>query len=70
MALLEIKFWERGDFTVGTKSAEGRCTWGGDSRAEEPEFAVTDRRGTNFGACERHVLSYIRDRLKHGPGGN
>ncbi|MFI6522038.1 hypothetical protein ACIBF1_41275 [Spirillospora sp. NPDC050679] len=67
MALLEIKFWERGDFTAGTKSADGRCAWGGPSCEKEPEFTVTDRTGTNFGACDGHVLSYIRDRLKNGP---
>ncbi|GAA4076398.1 hypothetical protein [Actinomadura miaoliensis] len=66
MALLEIKFWDVGDFNPGTKSAEGRCTWGGSSCSNKPEFTVTDRTGANLGACGEHVLTYIRDRLTHG----
>ncbi len=69
MASLEIKLWELGDFTPGTKSAQGRCAWGGDSCKEKPEFTVTDRAGSNMGACEKHVVTYIRDRLKNGPFG-
>ncbi|GAA3964143.1 hypothetical protein GCM10023085_53390 [Actinomadura viridis] len=66
MALLEIKFWELDDFNAGTKSAEGRCAWGGSSCTKKPEFTVTDRTGANIGACEVHTLTYIRDRLRNG----
>ncbi|HEX6468696.1 MAG TPA: hypothetical protein VF069_06320 [Streptosporangiaceae bacterium] len=62
---LEIKVWEVADFTPGTKSAEGKCTWGGDPCARTPEFTVTDRAGTRWAACEKHIVGYIRDRL-HG----
>ncbi|MFJ7969087.1 hypothetical protein [Streptomyces sp. NPDC096324] len=52
------------EFFTGDASRR-RCTWGGSKDnpcTDEPKYAVTDKSGTKWACCDRHLPGYLRSR--------
>jgi hypothetical protein len=60
---VDIQPWAEKFFPTHRKDRDGLCHWGDHTLSELAVWAVLDRAGVYYGACDEHMASYLRNRF-------